>query len=127
MMDISGENEKDIMAALLHWGPLVTIVEASELWQYHNGTGIIKAHQCPENIQNHAVVITGYDFSGPTPFYWIKNSWSNDWGEEGYAKLHAGKNACNVAKSVVAVCAKNCNKIAKDPKQFLFNSNVPHG
>lgn len=39
---------------------------------------------------NHAVTIVGYceGFGGPGNKYWIaKNSWSNDWGDQGYVYL----------------------------------------
>lgn len=123
MVDASGPGEKDVMAALLRWGPLIAIVEASEAWQFYNGTGIIKAHQC-KGQQNHAVLIVGYNHDdGVTPHYLIRNSWSDDWGDGGYAKLEAGTNACFVAKNVMTACARDCDKV-KDAKARLVN--IPH-
>lgn len=111
------------MAALLQWGPVISVIEASEAWQFHNGTGIIKASQCSKGKgqQNHAVLLTGYNFQGPTPYYIVRNSWSQEWGDRGYGKLEAGTNACSVARTVVTACARDCDQ-AKNAKSRLGQS-----
>ena len=45
---------------------------------------------------DHAVTIVGY-----TPDYWIvRNSWSQDWGDDGYFYLERDVNACGVASYI---------------------------
>lgn len=45
---------------------------------------------------DHAVTIVGY-----TPDYWIvRNSWSPDWGDDGYFYLERDVNACGVASYI---------------------------
>lgn len=84
------------------------MVTVSDHWQHYGG-GIMRAGQCEANSQlNHAVLITGYDFTGPIPFYYVKNSWGKNWGDNGYLKMEAGSNACGIAKRLVGVCTKNC-------------------
>jgi len=124
MVDISGPIEKELMAALLNAGPVLVIVNINEMWQFYNGTGIIKAHQCDPNTRNHAVSIVGYDYTGSTPYYIVKNSWSEIWGTKGYAKLQAGSNACGVAKNVVSTCVRNCQAFAKDTKSIFSTNNL---
>ncbi|UYV64704.1 CTSC [Cordylochernes scorpioides] len=52
----------------------------------------------PFAISNHAVVVVGYGMdkhSGKK--YWIvKNSWGEDWGEDGYFRIRRGNNECNI-------------------------------
>ena len=36
---------------------------------------------------NHIMLAVGYDTTGPTPFWIIKNSWGGGWGEGGYARV----------------------------------------
>ncbi|KAL7577232.1 hypothetical protein ACA910_003559 [Epithemia clementina (nom. ined.)] len=33
---------------------------------------------------DHAIVMVGYDDTGSTPYWIIRNSWGTDWGEDGY-------------------------------------------
>lgn len=55
--------------------------------------GIFPASACGQDV-DHAVTIVGY-----TPDYWIvRNSWSADWGDEGYFYLERDVNACGVAE-----------------------------
>ncbi|CAJ1939223.1 unnamed protein product [Cylindrotheca closterium] len=36
---------------------------------------------------DHAVLLVGYNDEDPIPYWIIKNSWSTDWGEGGYARI----------------------------------------
>jgi len=75
-----------------HFGPLaVSVDSSSDAFQNYAG-GIFPADLCERNI-DHAMVIVGY-----APDYWIiKNSWSSEWGEDGYMRLERGSNACGIA------------------------------
>jgi C1A family cysteine protease len=47
----------------------------------------------------HAVTLVGYGNDPVTALdYWkIKNSWSTEWGEDGYVRIARGTNVCGVA------------------------------
>ncbi|KAJ0170399.1 hypothetical protein K1T71_013770 [Dendrolimus kikuchii] len=45
---------------------------------------------------NHAVLAVGFDESRREPHFITKNSWSDKWGDGGYARLHGPSNACGV-------------------------------
>jgi len=75
----------------LNDGP-VSVCLAASSWQFYSG-GILK--KC-DNQVDHCVQATGY-----TSSYWsVRNSWSTDWGEEGYIRLERGKDLCKVADDV---------------------------
>uniref|UniRef100_A0A915HQG6 Peptidase C1A papain C-terminal domain-containing protein n=1 Tax=Romanomermis culicivorax TaxID=13658 RepID=A0A915HQG6_ROMCU len=112
LINASGPHEKDTIASLLHWGPIVAIVDANQAWQFYSGSGVLSAHQCSKN-QNHAVLIVGYDFTGPVPFYVIKNSWGTKWGDRGFLRLEAGRNTCGVAKNLAICCTHGCENLDK--------------
>src|SRR4051794_32644313 len=106
MVDISNDYlEKQKMAALIERGPLVVQIDASEAWQFYEG-GIIRAHQCTAKT-NHAVLVTGYDFGTEVPAYIIRNTWSDEWGQRGFAYLEAGVNSCGVGQAVTYACTAN--------------------
>lgn len=49
---------------------------------------------------NHGVLAVGFNLSHSTPYYRIKNSWSDSWGEKGYFRMAIGKKSngtCNIA------------------------------
>lgn len=66
--------------------------------------GIFIGDDCEQNKPNHNVLIVGYGVTNtPMPEeYWIvKNSWGDNWGEAGYARIARNKNTCGIA-----MCAK---------------------
>lgn len=36
---------------------------------------------------NHSILIVGYNLEEKTPYFIIKNSYGDSWGEKGFAKL----------------------------------------
>lgn len=44
---------------------------------------------------NHAVLAVGYNSTGN--YYIVKNSWGEDWGDNGYFYIQKGVNMCGLA------------------------------
>lgn len=84
------ENVEQALAYMIHkWGPVSVAVDFSKQHGYKGG--VIKAEDCTGD-PHHAVLAVGY-----TPEYWIvKNSMGTDWGDEGYAYIQRGVNACGL-------------------------------
>ena len=57
---------------------------------------------CPSTI-NHAITIVGYGTDGTTPYWIIKNSWGESWGENGYFRLALGRGLCGINTYVLGV------------------------
>lgn len=53
------------------------------------------------SLLNHAVQIVGYDMTSKVPHYIIKNSWGENFGEQGYIYIAIDKNMCGLANEVV--------------------------
>jgi len=87
------ENEmKDATATI---APLSICVDAQP-WQFYSG-GIMMRAQCGLSL-DHCVQITGYDTSASTPYWVVRNSWGQNWGEKGFIRLQFGQNTCGLAE-----------------------------
>ena len=60
-------------------------------------SGIYNPKSCP-NPRNHAVNAVGFDTTGEIPYFIIRNSWSANWGENGFFKIAIkdGNGTCTI-------------------------------
>ncbi|KAL6216215.1 PREDICTED: cysteine proteinase 15A-like [Fragaria vesca subsp. vesca] len=103
-------DEDQIAANLVHNGPLAIGINAVFMQTYIGGVSC--PYICGKNHLDHGVLLVGYGSSGYAPIrfkekpYWIiKNSWGQSWGEEGYYKICRGRNVCGVDSMVSTVAA----------------------
>jgi len=47
--------------------------------------------------QDHCVMATGFNTTAATPYWIVRNSWADTWGEEGYIYLEMAENTCGLA------------------------------
>jgi len=91
----SGYSETLLQQNLLSWGPLSICVDA-EYWQDYSG-GVMTWEECAwVNELDHCVELVGYDSTGSTPHWIVRNSWGTDWGVEGYILLEMWKDTCGL-------------------------------
>ncbi|KAI5596825.1 hypothetical protein BDE02_02G027300 [Populus trichocarpa] len=102
-------DEDQIAANLVKHGPLSVAINAAFMQTYVGGVS------CPyicSKRQDHGVLLVGYGSAGyapirfkEKPFWIIKNSWGQNWGENGYYKICRGRNICGVDSMVSTVAA----------------------
>jgi len=92
------QDEETLVKALAAKGPISIQVFSPDAWFSYKG-GIYSLSNCSskKDYLNHAVQLVGYNKSGTTPYWIIRNSWNSSWGEDGYIYLEMGKNLCGVA------------------------------
>ncbi|KAM0869437.1 hypothetical protein ACQ4PT_040672 [Festuca glaucescens] len=110
-------DEEQIAANLLKHGPLAIGINAAYMQTYIGGVSC--PYICGRNL-DHGVLLVGYGASGFAPSrlknkpYWIiKNSWGENWGEQGYYKICKGsnvRNKCGVDSMVSTVSALNASE-----------------
>jgi len=105
----TGQDEDTLAANLAAKGPVSICVNAAS-WNLYSG-GIYSA-KCSGAWRklDHCVQLVGYDKSGATPYWIVRNSWSEDWGENGYIYLEMGKNQCGVADEATLVASTTAVK-----------------
>ncbi|KAG6585563.1 Cysteine protease RD19A, partial [Cucurbita argyrosperma subsp. sororia] len=103
-----------IAANLLKNGPLAIGINAAFMQTYMKGVSC--PYICSKRNLNHGVLLVGYGSAGYAPIrfkekpYWIiKNSWGENWGENGYYLICKGKNICGVESMVSSVAAATQN------------------
>jgi len=72
-------------------GPVAIAIEAdqSAFQLYTNG---VLTGDCGVSL-DHGVLLVGYGTDGSNDYWKVKNSWSSDWGEDGYIRLCRNCNA----------------------------------
>merc|ERR1712176_1311849 len=92
------QDEDALAAALVSKGPISICVNAGGSgWQnYKKGIYTRRCSGASSDL-DHCVQLVGYDKSGPTPYWIVRNSWNTDWGMNGYMHLKMGENLCGVA------------------------------
>ncbi|CAL5022088.1 unnamed protein product [Urochloa decumbens] len=118
-------DEGQIAANLIKHGPLAIGINAAYMQTYIGGVSC--PYICGRHL-DHGVLLVGYGAAGFAPIrlkekpYWIiKNSWGENWGENGYYKICRGsnvRNKCGVDSMVSTVSAIHASK-DKDVKLQL--------
>jgi len=99
----TGEDETKMAQALYAEGPLSVCVDATS-WQFYIEGVLVDPFFCGTDL-DHCVLVTGFDEAEDylfetVPIWNIRNSWGEDWGEDGYIRIERGENLCGVAEEV---------------------------
>jgi C1A family cysteine protease len=89
-------SQDSIKNALIQYGPLPTSMQVYANFNSYSG-GVYQPSGAYEGM--HKVAIVGYNDNGG---YWIcKNSWGDDWGEDGWFKIKYG--VCDIEEDTVYI------------------------
>lgn len=77
----------DALKAAVYENPVATAFNVYEDFRYYDG-GVYE-HVSGDYAGGHAVIIVGWDDNPPEeiPCFIVKNSWDEDWGEDGYFRI----------------------------------------
>jgi hypothetical protein len=93
--------------ALVHSGPVSVAIDATlpDFYFYHSGLFYNAACAADLNDLDHIVLATGFKTVDGQKYTRIRNSWSTNWGEEGFAWISQRDNCCGVGTqpSIVTV------------------------
>merc|ERR1740123_1910325 len=85
--------------ALANIGPLSISVAADQTDFYYYESGVYDDPNCggkTEDELTHAVLLTGYGTALGEKYWWVRNSWSTTWGEEGFMRVAQKDDLCGI-------------------------------
>jgi len=90
-------NETVLEMAVDKYGPIAVSIQATqEFMDYSFGDFDGPCSDKPKEA-NHGVLVVGYN-SGA---WLVKNSWGDEWGEQGYVWMRKGRNLCGIANEAI--------------------------
>ncbi|OEL30123.1 Senescence-specific cysteine protease SAG39 [Dichanthelium oligosanthes] len=94
--DVPSGDEDALAGAVSNQPVSVGIDGTSSPFQFYQ-SGLMTGDGCGTTM-NHAVAAIGYGTDDDGNQYWIlKNSWGENWGEDGYMMLQRGTGACGIS------------------------------
>uniref|UniRef100_U5EWS0 Putative cathepsin l cathepsin l n=1 Tax=Corethrella appendiculata TaxID=1370023 RepID=U5EWS0_9DIPT len=96
--NVTSNDAKAFKVALFKNGPLSVAIDAAHKTFSFYSHGIYYEPECKNNLDglDHAVLAVGYGTIDGNDYWLIKNSWSNYWGNDGYALMSVKDNNCGV-------------------------------
>lgn len=96
-------DDYNIRYTIWKWGPVVTSMDVyDDFYDYQEGT-IYKQSPLSKLVSGHCVVIVGWGESGGEKYWICRNTWGEDWGENGYFKIQRGTNECSIEQNVMDI------------------------
>ncbi|KAL0811801.1 hypothetical protein ABMA28_009229 [Loxostege sticticalis] len=90
---VTPRNPEALKLALVKYGPVAVAIHASNNMQLYS-SGVFYDIECDGNYPNHGVVVVGYGERDGTPYWIVRNSWGENWGQDGYILMSAVNNNC---------------------------------
>lgn len=106
LCDLAGDWDiENRLMEMLAMGPVsVGIESGNQVFRLYGGGILLPEHiSTKKGVVDHAVSLVGYGEDGGKPYWTIRNSWGDDWGESGYARIERRNDNTGVLNSYAAV------------------------
>jgi C1A family cysteine protease len=88
------------LKAAIQVGPVAVTLEADKKVFQMYKSGVLDSKDCGTKL-DHAVAAVGYGVENGKEYYLVRNSWTANWGDEGYIKIAAveGLGICGIQQT----------------------------
>jgi len=111
--NVTAGDEDAMKQAVLQYPVLSIAIDASKFSFQMYSSGVYDESRCKnKNWQlDHGVAATGYGVENGNEYWWVRNSWSEGWGMNGYIKMSRNKNnQCGVATDTTFALSPYVNR-----------------
>lgn len=107
-VNVTSGDAEAMKVALFKHGPLSIAIDAGHKTFSYYANGVYYEPECRNNLDglDHAVLAVGYGKLKGEDYWLIKNSWSNYWGNDGYALMAMKDNNCGLTTDATYVNLK---------------------
>lgn len=97
-VNVTSLDANALKMAIVKHGPVSVAIDASHKTFSFYSNGVYYESKCGNGIDelDHAVLAVGYGVLNGQPYWLVKNSWSNYWGNDGYVLMSSKNNNCGV-------------------------------
>ena len=90
-VDVTPENQMHLKEAVAR-GPVSVAIEAdTSVFQLYSG-GVVTSTKCGQEL-DHGVLVVGYGEDNGVLYWLVKNSWGDQWGDDGYVKIERSESS----------------------------------
>ncbi|CAG9571136.1 unnamed protein product [Danaus chrysippus] len=94
-VQVPSKSVNAMKVALYKYGPVSVAINADKMLLAYE-SGVFFDPECNEEGINHAVTVVGYGVRDGATYWIVKNSWGEDWGQDGYLLISATDNNCHI-------------------------------
>ncbi|KAJ8710383.1 hypothetical protein PYW07_009749 [Mythimna separata] len=95
LSQVTPRNPNALKVALFKYGPVTVGIRITRNFM-HYSSGVFYDPKCDQPGPGHCVTAVGYGVRDGEEYWIIKNSWGEQWGEDGYVLMSARNNNCLV-------------------------------
>ena len=102
-------DEETLKKLVYRYGAVLIALAADSRFSYYGGGVLSGCSKRGKYDVNHAVTVVGYGTEKGIPYWLIKNSWGNWWGDNGFIKVKRGSMACGIGWFINTVSCEPTN------------------